>query len=87
MPVAKLRAVGGSTLVAIPPALLRELGLGPKAEVEIRVEDGQLVIVPLKRPRYTLDELMARCDLAKPIRMSREEQDWQTAPRVGREEI
>jgi hypothetical protein len=35
------------------------------------------------RPRYTLNELLARCDFSIP--MSAEDREWLDAPAVGRE--
>ena len=85
MATAKLRAVGGSTVVAIPPALLAELGLGAKSSVEMRGEKGSLVIEPSprKRPRYTLEELLAQCDPAQPV--SDDEREWESMVPVGNE--
>jgi antitoxin ChpS len=57
-----LRKVGGSVMLAIPPALLDVLRLRPGARVGIAVEGGRLVVAPQKRPRYTLDELLAACN-------------------------
>ena len=49
------------------------------------VEDGKLVAVPRKRPKYTLDELLAQCDPDAPI--TEEERMWMDLPPVGREII
>ena len=84
MTTAKLRTVGGSTVVAIPPGLLEELGLSANDQVEIRLEGGSLVIRSA-RCRYTLDQLMDQCDLTKPA--SKAQRDWQSAPPVGEEEL
>ena len=53
----KLRKVGGSVMLAIPPAFLDVLRLHAGAAVALSVDDGQLVVEPQVRPRYTLDEL------------------------------
>ena len=82
---ATLRTVGGSTVVAIPPAILEQLGLTPQSKVSIRVENGRLILQPKARPRYSLEELMAQCDLTK--RPSKAEREWLDAPRSGKEEI
>lgn len=82
---AKLRKLGGSTVVAIPPALLKVTGLSPTDEVTINVKDSKLIIERKGRTHYTLAELMSQCDLTK--RLSKEEREWLDAPRVGREEI
>ena len=44
MAVARLRKVGGSTMVAIPPAMLEEAHLGPEGPVELSVEDGRILV-------------------------------------------
>ena len=54
-----LRKVGGSIMLAVPPALLDILRLRPGAKVGMAVERGRLVVEPQKRPRYTLAELLA----------------------------
>ena len=84
---AKLRQVGGSTVVAIPPALLEQLGLKADARVTVSIESDQLVIRPQTRPRYSLAELMAQCDLKAPVRRSKAEREFMDAPRTGKEEI
>ncbi len=57
-----LRKVGGSIMLAIPPALLDVLRLRSGGKVGIAVESGRLVVEPQHRPRYTLDELLAQCN-------------------------
>ncbi|MBI3210955.1 MAG: antitoxin [Candidatus Solibacter usitatus] len=62
MHTTNLRKVGGSIMLAVPPALLDILRLRPGAQVGIAIESGRLVVEPRQRPRYTLDELLARCN-------------------------
>lgn len=62
MHTTNLRKVGGSIMLAVPPALLDVLHLRPGAQVGIAVESGRLVVEPQKHPRYTLNELLAQCD-------------------------
>jgi antitoxin ChpS len=69
-----LRKVGGSVMLAVPPALLEILRLRPGAKVGIAVESGRLIVEPQKRPRYTLDELLAQCDPNTPLTI--EESEW-----------
>jgi antitoxin ChpS len=57
-----LRKVGGSVMLAVPPALLDILKLQAGAKVGLTVESGRLVVEPRQRPRYTLDELLAQCN-------------------------
>ena len=62
MHTTNLRKVGGSVMLAVPPALLDLLKLGVGAKVDIDVENGRLVVEPNIRPSYTLHELLVQCD-------------------------
>jgi antitoxin ChpS len=74
MHTTNLRKVGGSVMLAVPPALLDILHLRPGAKVGLAVENGRLVVEPQQHPRYTLDELLAQCDPKAP--RSKEEREW-----------
>jgi len=80
-----LRKVGGSVMLAVPRAVLDLLGLRPGAKVGIAIERGRLVVEPTKRPRYTLDELLAQCN--SKARRTKEEREWLDNKPVGRELI
>lgn len=80
-----LRKVGGSIMLAVPPALLDLLRLQPGGKVGIAVENGRLVIEPHPRPRYAMDELLAQCD-AKVVR-SKEDREWLRGEAAGGELI
>jgi antitoxin ChpS len=83
MHTTKLRKVGGSIMLAVPPALIESLRLRPGAKVGIAVESGRLVVEPQKRPRYTLKELIAQCD--PKARLTKEDREWLDSKPVGRE--
>jgi antitoxin ChpS len=85
MHTTNLRKVGGSIMLAVPPALLDILRLRPGARVGIGVESGRLVVEPQQRRRYTLDELLAQCDPKAP--RSKEEREWLDSKPVGGELI
>jgi len=80
-----LRTVGGSVMMAIPKPLLDTLGLATNAKLDLTVEDGKLVAVPRKRPKYTLEELLAQCDPNAEI--TEEEKMWMNLEPVGKEII
>jgi antitoxin ChpS len=85
-----LRKVGGSVMLAVPPALLDILHLHPGATVGILVDRGRIVVQPQKRRRYTLKELLAKCDPKAPRprgRSKKEEQEWLDSKPGGREII
>lgn len=85
MHTTNLRKVGGSVMLAVPPALLEQLHLQIGAKVSVSVADGRLVIDPKPRLRYTLSELLAASDYLKPQPL--EEREWIDAPAVGNELI
>ena len=81
----KLRKVGGSVMLALPPAILDLLELHAGATVSIDVDAGQLVIHPRRRPHYTLAELLAASDYSGD--QPSEEREWVDTPAVGGELI
>ncbi len=83
MLTAKLRRVGGSTMLAVPPEILKVLHLQAGDSVSVVVESGRLVVEPRQRPRYTLAELLAESDYSQPP--SVEDREWLDAGAVGRE--
>ena len=85
MHTTNLRKVGGSVMLAVPPALLDLLRLRPGVKVGIAVESGRLVVEPHRRPRYTLDELLAQCD--PKVARSKKDREWLRGKPVGGELI
>ena len=83
MHIVTLRTVGGSTMVAIPKAILEGLGLAANAKVGLRIDRGRLVVEPRPKPRYVLGELLAVCDPAAPP--AEEDKHWDAAAQIGRE--
>lgn len=77
-----LRKVGGSVMLAVPPALLDVLELRAGTRVRIGIENGRLVVTTSSRPRYTLKELLAQCDESA---ADDEEGAWLEARPVGKE--
>ena len=80
-----LRKVGGSVMLAVPPALLDVLGLEAGTEVGIGVENGRLIVEPQHRPRYTLQELLSQCN--PKARRRKQDREWLNNKPVGRELI
>ena len=80
-----LRKVGGSVMLAVPPALLDILNLQAGATVGIAVERGRIVVEPQRRRRYSLKELLAQCD--PKARRGKEQRGWLDSKPVGGELI
>jgi antitoxin ChpS len=85
MHTAKLRKVGGSIMLALPPAILDMLRLQAGSTVGLAVTGEQLVIEPRPRPHYTVEELLAVSDYSVP--QPPEEREWIDAPAIGHEPI
>ena len=83
MHTTNLRKVGGSIMLAVPPALLDVLRLSAGAKVGLTVDNGRLVVDPQARPRYTLDELLAASDYNQPEAAA--DRQWIDAKPVGGE--
>jgi antitoxin ChpS len=76
-----LRKYGNSTVLALPPALLKQLGLKAGQAMTLESADGRITLVPKRR--YTLAELIAQCDQNAPP--PSDLALWQSARPVGRE--
>lgn len=85
MHITNLRKVGGSVMLAVPPAILELLNLQAGAVVGVAVDAGRLIVEPKPRLRYTLAELLAASDYSQP--QPAEEREWVDAPAAGRELI
>jgi len=50
---------GNSLALRIPKAVAEESRIGQGSVVDVRLRKGEIVVKPLVRPEYTLDELLA----------------------------
>ncbi len=83
MHTTSLRKVGGSVMLAVPPAILDLLQVGAGTTVGVTVDNGRLIVEPRPRRRYTMTELLAESDYSE--LQPAEEREWVDAPTVGRE--
>ncbi len=70
---------GNSASIRIPAAIMAAAALRIDQDVDVREDDGRVVIEPVAKPRYDLQELLAQItpeNLHDPV-------DW--GPPVGRE--
>jgi len=77
--------VGGSTLLPVPPIFLRQLHLKAGEKVELELSQDKLILKPMLKKKYTLEELLAASDYSQP--QSAEDREWVDTPAVGRELI
>ncbi len=83
MHTTRLTKVGGSVMLAVPPALLDVLNARAGTRVDIGIEGGRLIVAPRTRPSYTLDELLAQGDETAPA--DERDRAWLEAEPVGNE--
>ena len=77
--LAEVKKWGNSRAIRIPKQLALEAGIDFGSQVELILENGHLRIAPVKRPRYTLEELVAG------ITPENRHEEWDTGPPVGKE--
>lgn len=78
----KLKQVGGSIMVAIPPEVRKLLSLTPNRSVKMSVEKGNLVVKP-GAGRIGLQARLEMSNFSLPV--SDEEKAWMTMGVVGAE--
>ena len=78
-----LRKVGGSVMMALPPVFLEELKIGSGSSVDVVLSEGQLVIKPITKPKYSLADLLAQCD--PNAKISEEDREWLNGGPAGNE--
>ncbi len=49
---------GNSLAVRIPKSLAAQLSIGSESVVDVAVQDGKLVLLPVLRPAYSLHEML-----------------------------
>ena len=80
----QIRKIGNSTGAIIPKKLLESLGINCDDEIEIFEENQRIVIEKVKKPlKYTLEELIAKCDPNAEI--DEENKLWDSLPPHGKE--
>jgi antitoxin ChpS len=86
MPTATLRKVGGSTVMAIPRAMLDQLNVSAGEKVALDIQDGKLIVAPeAQKPKYTLAQLMHQSDPHQPAGAA--ERAWLEDSSIGDESI
>jgi len=78
-----IRKLGNSAGIILPAALLRALNLSVGSSVKAEEVKGALVLTPAVKPRYSLDELLARCDPKAPV--PEDMKTWSEMSPVGKE--
>lgn len=80
-----LRKYGNSTVAVMPPSILKALHLSAGQAMQLdTTADGSIVLSKKSKPaQYTLEELLAQCDLSAPL--PKDIAEWDNIPPVGNE--
>lgn len=57
---ARIQKWGNSLALRIPKTFADEIGLQAESQVEMRLEQGQIILVPFQPAGYSLDDLLAQ---------------------------
>jgi antitoxin ChpS len=79
----KLRKVGGSVMMVLPPAILAILRLKADATVALSIDGERLIVESPQKPRNTLAELLSQCDSSAPA--PEQDREWLDSGSAGRE--
>ena len=60
MAITHIKKWGNSFGIRIPQSILAQLNLQADGEVEIILENGRLILLPVKSSTYSLDELLSQ---------------------------
>ena len=86
MPTVTLRKLGGSVVLTVPKKVLSLVDLAAGSDVELTVEGSRLIVEARRKPRYTLNELLANCRKSDFAR-TKGEREWLSSGSVGKEEL
>lgn len=88
MSTATLRRLGGSTVVAIPPAMLDLLKCRAGDSVDFSFSDDCIEIRPTKKVKMSLKDRLAMYQQAEKLKTAEEKIEdhlWLNSPSVGKE--
>ena len=77
--LAKVSLWGNSLGLRIPKAMAHEAGISQGSELNLLYENGEFRMIPIKRKRYDLDELLAS------VQEGGLTEEWDLGPPVGNE--
>lgn len=80
-----LRKVGGSIMLAIPPAILDMMGLAVGSELSLEIDGDRLIVYKPSKVQYQLEELLAECDFDAPP--SSDDDLWLSGTPTSRENL
>ena len=78
-----IRQSGGASIVSIPRAIIKTLGLHVGSKLELSIKGDQIILTP-KKDEMTLELLLAQSPKAS-FKMTDEDKEWVNSHSVGKE--
>jgi len=79
-----LRKLGGSVILTLPVAWLRQVGLSAGSDVGLHIDENKLIVEPASKPVYSLSDLV---DEYLAERNSNSDTDWLDDDATGDEAL
>ena len=86
MTTVTLRKLGGSVVMTVPKKILHLLEAQSGSQLDIRVANGKLIVEPRRKPKYSLAELLKKCN-ARNMALTPGDRAWLRSKPVGKELI
>lgn len=83
MPSITIRRSGNAHIVSLPKLLLEQLGIGTGDLLDATLQDGKLVLEPVKVKKLTLEEILA--GITPETYQTEEDREWMNMRPVGKE--
>lgn len=75
---------GNSLAARIPKAIADMIDLHLNQKISIEVENGRIIITPVTKKKYAMDELLSQCN-SNNFKLDDEDRAWLNDEPVGRE--
>lgn len=82
---AEIKRWGNSAAIRLPAQLIRALGLSVDSPVDMCLEDGRIVIEPIRTPECRLESLL-EASTADQFALEDEDREWLDASPMGHED-
>lgn len=79
-----VRQSGGASIVSIPKAILKQLGLKAGSTLEIAINEDNAIVMTPQTPVMTLESLIADSPKSR-LSMTPEDSEWAGMPSAGKE--
>ena len=80
-----IRQSGGASIVSIPKAIVKTLGLQIGSQLDLSIENGHIILTPVE-DELTLESLLDGSP-KECFKITDEDREWLDMPPIGKEEL